>query len=121
MEWCKTTPAVQLWQLFGGIIVGSIGHPYAVSVAQALYSKIIGPRPQGTWMGLITAMGGFARFLGPIFVSYIYTYYGTYLTGGIMVGSTVIALIATLVVYQKLVPLQIQKQTSNPRQESTQL
>ena len=121
LEWCKSTPAVQLWQLFGGIIVGSIGHPYAVSVAQALYSKIIGPRPQGTWMGLITAMGGFARFLGPIFVSYIYTYYGTYLTGGIMTGSTVIALIVILAVYQKLVPIQIQKQSHNPREENTQL
>ena len=109
MEWCKTTPAVTLWQLFGGIIIGSIGHPYAISVAQGLFSKIIGPRPQGTWMGLFTGMNGLARFLGPIFVSYIYTYYGTYWTVGIMTVSTIIALMASLAVYKKLVPLQIQK------------
>ena len=121
MNWCKTTPAVTLWQLFGGIIIGSIGHPYAISVAQALYSKIIGPRPQGTWMGLITGMGGLARFLGPILISYIYTYYGTYLTGGIMTGSTIIVLVATLAAYKKLVPIQIQRKAENQIQESTQL
>ena len=46
LEWCQTTPALQDWQLFGGIIIGTIGYPYAVAITQSLFSKIIGPRPQ---------------------------------------------------------------------------
>lgn len=32
---------------------------------------------QGVWMGLITGSGCFSRVIGPIFVVYIYTHYGT--------------------------------------------
>ena len=115
LQWCKNIPAITIWQLFGGIIIGAIGHPYAISIAISLYSKIIGPRPQGTWMGLTLAVGGFARFLGPIFVSYIYTYYGTYLTSSLMVGSTVFAIASTTILYKKLVPLQIQVEETETR------
>lgn len=46
LEWCKTMPAVTIPQVFGGIIVGSIGYPFCVAITQSLFSKIIGPRPQ---------------------------------------------------------------------------
>ena len=46
LEWCDSMPALTVWQLFGGIIIGSIGYPYAVAITQSLFSKIIGPRPQ---------------------------------------------------------------------------
>ena len=59
-------------------------------------------------MGLLSAFGGLSRVLGPIFVSYIYTYYGTYLTAAIMAGSMGLALVATAAVYKKLVPLEME-------------
>ena len=70
-------------------------------------------------MGLLSAFGGLSRVLGPIFVSYIYTYYGTYLTSTIMAGSMVLALVSTLAVYRKLVPLQFE--TVKPKEEPTQV
>ena len=47
LEWCKHQPALKVWQLFGGIMIGTIGYPYAISITQSIFSKIIGPRPQG--------------------------------------------------------------------------
>ena len=46
LEWCKDQPALQVWQLFGGIIIGTIGYPFAIAITQSIFSKIIGPRPQ---------------------------------------------------------------------------
>ena len=66
-------------------------------------------------MGLLSAFGGLSRVLGPIFVSYIYTYYGTYLTAAIMAVSMALALVASVIVYKKLVPIEFQP--SNPKSE----
>jgi hypothetical protein len=60
---------------------------------------------QGLWMGFLSAFGSLSRVLGPIFVSYIYTNFGTYPVMGFMVGSLVIALILTLTTYKRLVPM----------------
>ena len=46
LEWCETTPAITVWQLFGGVVVGTIGYPYALSITQSIFSKMLGPRPQ---------------------------------------------------------------------------
>jgi hypothetical protein len=35
-------------QLFGGIVVGSIGYPFCVTITQSVFSKMLGPRPQVT-------------------------------------------------------------------------
>ena len=39
---------------------------------------MVGPRPQGVWMGILTAAGSLARICGPVFVSEIYKEFGTY-------------------------------------------
>ena len=46
LEWCKNQSALTIWQLFGAIVLGTIGYPYAVAITQSIFSKIIGPRPQ---------------------------------------------------------------------------
>lgn len=107
LEWCEYTPAVTVLQLFGGIVIGTIGYPFCVGITQALFSKILGPRPQGIWMGVLSAFGSLSRVLGPIFVSYIYKIYGTYPVIAFMAGSIVVALILTLAVYKRLIPMQI--------------
>ena len=56
-------------------------------------------------MGGLTASGSLARVLGPIFVSYIYQYYGTYWTFGLETGSMVISALITLLAYKRLVPM----------------
>jgi len=46
LDWCETIPAITVWQLFGGVVVGTIGYPYALSITQSIFSKMLGPRPQ---------------------------------------------------------------------------
>ncbi len=62
---------------------------------------------QGVMMGILSAFGSFSRVLGPVFVSYIYTNFGTYPTIGFMAGSLVLALLLTVSVYKRLVPMEI--------------
>ena len=71
-----------------------------------MYPQVIGPRPQGLWMGLLTAVGSLARIVSPIFVSEIYKEFGTYWTFGLCAGSIVLATLVTLATYTRLVPLE---------------
>ncbi|KAF6204930.1 hypothetical protein GE061_019095 [Apolygus lucorum] len=81
-EWCLTTPAMTLNQFLFGFALTCIGYPIGISLIQALFSKTLGPRPQGVWMGLITGSGCLSRVFGPVFVVYIYTNLGTIWTFG---------------------------------------
>jgi ceroid-lipofuscinosis MFS transporter 7 len=82
-EWCKTTPAMTMSQFILGYVLTSIGYPIGVTLIQTIFSKILGPRPQGVWMGMMTGSGCLSRVLGPVFGSYIYVRLGTYWTFGI--------------------------------------
>lgn len=97
-DWCHTTPALGLNEFLIGYLLTSIGYPIGIiifsffiihnyhtfiiilglTLINSIFSKIIGPRPQGLWQSLITGSGCFSRILGPLFVSFIYTYYGTF-------------------------------------------
>lgn len=76
-EWCLTTPAMTISQLILGFVFTSIGYPIGITLILTIFSKVLGPRPQGLWMGLITGSGCLSRVIGPVFVVYIYTHYGT--------------------------------------------
>jgi len=56
-------------------------------------------------MGGLTSVSSLSRVIGPIFVTYIYTNYGTYVTSGTALGLMVLILIVLLAVYKRLVPL----------------
>ncbi|KAL5274405.1 MFSD8 family protein [Megaselia abdita] len=81
-EWCEYTPALTISQFLFGYALTSVGYPIGVTLIQTIFSKILGPRPQGVWMGLMTGSGCFSRVLGPVFVGSIYTRLGTYWTFG---------------------------------------
>ncbi|XP_054271541.1 major facilitator superfamily domain-containing protein 8-like [Macrosteles quadrilineatus] len=76
-DWCSYTPKMTLEQFLLGFILTTIGYPVGITLIQTIFSKILGPRPQGVWMGLMTGSGCLSRVLGPVFVSYVYTRYGT--------------------------------------------
>lgn len=82
----------------------ALGYPVGVTLIQTIFSKVLGPRPQGLWMGLLTGSGCASRVLGPVFVTEIYTRLGTYYTFGItglmMSGS----MVWLLLVNNRLVP-----------------
>jgi ceroid-lipofuscinosis MFS transporter 7 len=56
-------------------------------------------------MGALTSVSSLARVIGPIFVTYIYTEYGTIVTSGTATGLMVLVLVLLLLVYKRLVPL----------------
>lgn len=92
-EWCRTTPAMTMTQFLLGYFLTCVGYPIGVTLIQTIFSKILGPRPQGVWMGLITGSGCFSRIMGPVCVGYMYTRYGTYATFGFTTIMMVVAMI----------------------------
>ncbi|CAO1437512.1 unnamed protein product [Diamesa tonsa] len=82
-EWCKYTPQLGFVEFLFGYILVSMGYPIGVTLIQTIFSKILGPRPQGIWMGLMTASGCMSRVMGPVFVGTIYTRFGTRWTFGV--------------------------------------
>ncbi|GFG32490.1 hypothetical protein Cfor_04323 [Coptotermes formosanus] len=91
--WCYYIPAMTITQFILGYAFTAVGYPIGVTLIQTIFSKILGPRPQGLWMGLMTGAGCLSRVMGPVFVSYIYTRYGTIWTFGI----TTVMMIASMV------------------------
>uniref|UniRef100_A0A8C9PYP1 Major facilitator superfamily domain containing 8 n=1 Tax=Spermophilus dauricus TaxID=99837 RepID=A0A8C9PYP1_SPEDA len=74
--WCLYTPVIHLAQFFTSAVLVGIGYPACNVMSYTLYSKILGPKPQGVYMGWLTASGSGARILGPVFISHVYTYLG---------------------------------------------
>ncbi|XP_043266810.1 major facilitator superfamily domain-containing protein 8 isoform X2 [Venturia canescens] len=113
-EWCRTTPQMTVTQFLIGYGFTSVGYPVGVTLVQTIFSKVLGPRPQGLWMGIMTGAGCGSRVLGPVFVGLIYTRWGTYHTFGITGATLIIAMIWLQVVYKRLIP---QAVTSRLNQE----
>ena len=55
-------------------------------------------------MGVLTTSGSLARVIGPVFVSYIYQEFGTWLLFGIVAASLGFSFIITILTYRVLVP-----------------
>ena len=75
-------------------------------------------------MGLLSAFGSFSRILGPLFVSYIYTNFGTYWTMGSMAATLIVSLVVTLFAYNRLVPMNMgasMTSVTNPETEEAHL
>uniref|UniRef100_A0A8C7RIU2 Major facilitator superfamily (MFS) profile domain-containing protein n=1 Tax=Oncorhynchus mykiss TaxID=8022 RepID=A0A8C7RIU2_ONCMY len=74
--WCQYTPAIHLAQFLTADVLIGAGYPACNVISYTLYSKILGSKPQGVYMGWLTASGSGARTLGPVFVSQVYTILG---------------------------------------------
>ncbi|XP_061183566.1 major facilitator superfamily domain-containing protein 8-like isoform X1 [Saccostrea echinata] len=113
-QWCAYTPIVTLAQFLCGTALICIGYPTGNVMSYALYSKILGPKPQGTMMGFLTASGSLARTVGPIFVSLIYNSFGPRVTFLSMCGMIILTLGWILFVYKRLVPFRFEKGMEPP-------
>lgn len=107
LEWCERVPQLPVAQLTVAFITVMVGYPVAQSISQGLFSKMLGPKPQGVWMGVLTAVGSFSRITGPIFVSFIYAAYGTYACFGLLAVFMFISLVSIIVTFKRLVPMKI--------------
>uniref|UniRef100_A0A2M4AJY3 Putative transporter/transmembrane protein n=3 Tax=Anopheles triannulatus TaxID=58253 RepID=A0A2M4AJY3_9DIPT len=104
-EWCKTTRGMTIFQFLLGYAFTAIGYPIGVTLITTIFSKVLGPRPQGTWMGLMTGSGCMSRALGPVFLSTIYTKYGLYWTFGSTAVMMAITMLWLWYMRQRLAPV----------------
>jgi len=113
-SWCDTMPRTEPAQMIVGFFFVCSGFPLGVALASAIYSKVLGPGPQGTAMGLLQAAGCLARVLCPILVTALYANAGTWGAMGFMIAVMAAILTLTLVVYRRLVPFQADAQNQPP-------
>ncbi|KAM9331450.1 major facilitator superfamily domain-containing protein 8 [Gastrophryne carolinensis] len=106
-SWCLYTPVIHLGQYLTSDILIGIGYPVCNVMSYTLYSKIIGPKPQGVYMGWLTAAGSAARTLGPVFVSETYTHLGPRWTFGIICGIVAMSLLHLSAVYKRLIAFSV--------------
>lgn len=115
-EWCLYTPQVTVTQFLIGYGFTAIGYPLGVTLIQTIFSKILGPRPQGVWMGLMTGAGCASRVLGPVFVGLIYTRLGTYHTFGITGVMLIISMLWLQLVKKRLISPKLKKAEEAPNE-----
>ncbi|XP_038648344.1 major facilitator superfamily domain-containing protein 8 isoform X2 [Scyliorhinus canicula] len=108
--WCQYIPIIYLTQYISSSILIGIGYPVCNVISYTLYSKILGPKPQGVYMGWLTASGSGARTLGPVFVSQVYIRYGPRWTFGPTCGIVMAAIILMGVMYKRLIGFLIRYQ-----------
>ena len=94
-EWCLYTPIVKLYQFIIAFVLLVSAYSVANVMSFTIYSKLLGPKPQGTMMGLLTSCGSLSRAVGPVVVSYLYGFYGPRVS---FITLDVIILIAILII-----------------------
>ena len=105
--WCLDTPQITPTQLIIVYLLTRSGFSIAMACSQALFSKILGPSPQGVWMGVLSGSASLARIIGPIWISYIYEEYGTIYTYLTLFCLEIIGTLVLLIFYKHLSPMTI--------------
>lgn len=113
-DWCKTTSKLGFYEFLLGYMLTSVGYPIGLTLIQTIFSKVLGPRPQGNWQGLITNAGCLSRITGPIFVIYGYTTYGPLWTFLAILILTFIPMIF-LIILKKRLDVEGFSQTKSPK------
>ncbi|KAM8938916.1 major facilitator superfamily domain-containing protein 8 [Pelodytes ibericus] len=106
-SWCFYTPVIHLAQYLTSDILIGVGYPVCNVISYTLYSKIIGPKPQGVYMGWLTAAGSVARTLGPVFVSQIYTHLGPRWTFSLICAIVAVSILHLMAVYKRLIAFSV--------------
>ncbi|XP_061620315.1 major facilitator superfamily domain-containing protein 8 [Phyllopteryx taeniolatus] len=105
--WCQYTPAIYLAQYITSDFLIGVGYPACNVMSYTLYSKILGPKPQGVYMGWLTASGSGARTLGPVFMSHVYTLLGPRWAFSIICALVVAAIFLLSCVYHRLIAFSV--------------
>uniref|UniRef100_F7GGG5 Major facilitator superfamily domain containing 8 n=1 Tax=Callithrix jacchus TaxID=9483 RepID=F7GGG5_CALJA len=105
--WCLYTPVIHLAQFLTSVVLIGIGYPVCNLMSYTLYSKILGPKPQGVYMGWLTASGSGARILGPVFISQVYAHWGPRWAFCLVCGIVVLTITLLGVVYKRLIAFSV--------------
>uniref|UniRef100_A0AAQ4NZV0 Major facilitator superfamily domain containing 8 n=1 Tax=Gasterosteus aculeatus aculeatus TaxID=481459 RepID=A0AAQ4NZV0_GASAC len=110
--WCQYTPSIHLAQFISSNILIGVGYPACNVMSYTLYSKILGPIPQGVYMGWLTASGSGARTVAPVFVSQVYTILGPRWCFSLICGMVVGAIVLLSCCYHRLVAFSVRHRRS---------
>uniref|UniRef100_A0A6U4JKV3 Major facilitator superfamily (MFS) profile domain-containing protein n=1 Tax=Phaeomonas parva TaxID=124430 RepID=A0A6U4JKV3_9STRA len=58
-------PSLSLWRFLVGFALITVAFPFGRNVTLGVFSNVLGPGPQGLWMGVMLAVGAIPRTLGP--------------------------------------------------------
>ena len=103
-EWCFYVPIITIPQMAVADVFIITGYSISLALVSSIYSKLIGPTPQGLWMGILISCNGICRVFGPVTIAYIYSTYGP---RWVMIGIIIIITSVTIYVsaiYKRLVP-----------------
>ncbi|XP_077869291.1 major facilitator superfamily domain-containing protein 8-like [Saccoglossus kowalevskii] len=104
VTWCDNTHMIYLPQYLTSAFFLASGYPASTVMSFTIYSKVLGPSPQGVYMGLLTSSGSLARTLGPVTVSQLYAKYGPTWTFLSVTVFLLLTLIGLVIVYRRLIP-----------------
>uniref|UniRef100_A0A8R1EBA9 MFS domain-containing protein n=1 Tax=Caenorhabditis japonica TaxID=281687 RepID=A0A8R1EBA9_CAEJA len=110
-HWCKYTKDVNFWiyaTMYGVVLAACF--PIVNISMNTLFSKMLGPRRQGTMQGIMLMSGSFARTVGPMLVSWIFQDWGPEPIWGIEILTLSITAIFWIIFYRRMTPLE-----SNPK------
>lgn len=105
--WCLYTPVIHLAQFLTAAALVGIGYPACSVMSYTLYSKVLGPKPQGIYMGWLTTSGSAARILGPVFISHVYTYLGPRWAFSLVCGIVALTILLIGAVYKRLIAFSV--------------
>uniref|UniRef100_A0AC35TQF1 MFS domain-containing protein n=1 Tax=Rhabditophanes sp. KR3021 TaxID=114890 RepID=A0AC35TQF1_9BILA len=112
-SWCKDLNQTNAWIYFiaFSVIIG-LSFPIINISLNTLFSKIIGPRPQGILQGLMTSVSSIAQIIGPVLASFLYYSFGPKYAWILNIAVSLIILSLWCVFHNRLVPLKC-KQNEN--------
>lgn len=116
--WCDTTPELPLAQFLVASFFVALGYPASSVMIYSIYSKVLGPAPQGVMMGVLSSTGSLARILGPIVVGNLYQYYGPRILYGSVGALILVTIIFNGIMYKKLVPHPLYRLTTDTTAKS---
>ncbi|XP_063689530.1 major facilitator superfamily domain-containing protein 8-like isoform X2 [Bolinopsis microptera] len=75
-KWCHTQHRLNIAQFLVANSILLFSYPLGVVLLLSRTSKILGPHPQGTVMGILTAVGSFSRAVGPAIFTSLFQAFG---------------------------------------------
>lgn len=105
--WCLYTPVIHMAQFLTAAVLIGTGYPACSVMSYTLYSKVLGPKPQGIYMGWLSTSGSAARILGPVFISHVYTYLGPRWAFSLVCGIVVLTILLMGAVYRRLIAFSV--------------
>ena len=93
-EW----PSMSVAQFLTGFGLVTVAFPFGRGVCLSMVGKLLGDRPQGTWMGVTFAVGAIARIVGPFWAVQGYRVLGALVVFGLTAALFVLSLVCVKLV-----------------------